>query len=108
MASLETAEIMKEGAKHVENWLNKNEYTSVKKETWQTGSVDIQADSLGKNIFIQVHTVLHPNEPVVLKGTDKFAVKDLAARLNRVPYIAYLVIDENKNLVGEIDWERLS
>ena len=108
MASLKTAEIMKEGAKHVEDWLNKNEYTSVKKDAWQTGSVDIQADSLGKNIFIQVYTVLHPNTQAILKGTDKFAVKDLAERLDRVPYIAYLVIDENKNLVGEIDWERLS
>jgi hypothetical protein len=31
----------------------------------------------------------------------------MAARLERIPYIAYVMVDESKNLIGEITWERL-
>ncbi|MGC4101981.1 hypothetical protein [Ferruginibacter sp.] len=108
MGALETAEIVLAGAKHVEDWLSKNEYTSVKKEFWQKDSIDIHADSAGNNIFIQVHTALQPNGLPVLKATDKFAVKEIAHRMERTPYMATLVIDDHKNLVGEIVWHRLT
>jgi hypothetical protein len=107
MVDLELTEITMAGVQHLENWLTENGYSSTI-DIWQPGTADIKADGKGENILIQAKTVLHPNEQLPLNGTDKFALKEMAARQERIPYIAYLVIDDEKNLVGEIIWERLN
>ena len=107
MGAFEITEMVQSGIKHIENWLLQNGYTLTGVEAWQHGSADIKADGPGANIFIQAQTVAHPGTPALLSGTDKFAVKDIAQRQERVPYIAYLVIDHDKNLVGDILWERI-
>ena len=107
MVDLEFTEITMAGIQHLENWLRENGYESITVDTFQPGIAEIKANSKGENILLHAKTVLHPNEKSHLNGTDKFALKDLAARTGRAPYVAYLVIDEEKNLVGEIDWERL-
>jgi len=107
MGAFEITEMVQSGIKHIENWLKQNGYTLKGIEAWQQGSADIVADGPVANIFIQAQTVAHPDKPAFLNGTDKFAVKDIAQRLERIPYIAYLVIDHDKNLVGDIVWERI-
>ena len=108
MADLELTEITKAGVQHLENWLQENGYSGVTTGVWQAASADIMADGKAENILVQVKAALYLNEQAPLNGTDKFALKDLASRLERVPYIAYLVIAEDKSLIGEIIWERLT
>ena len=100
-------EIASTGAKHLENWLDQNGYTDIEIDNWQPGSVDMKAKGSLENIIVQVKTVQQPAQRTALSGTDKFALKDLAARLERIPYTAFIVIDENMNLVDEIIWERV-
>jgi len=107
MVDLDFTEITMAGIQHLENWLRENGYESISVDTFQPGFAEIKADSKVENILLQAKTVLYPNEHSELNGTDKFALKDLAARTGRAPYVAYLVIDEDKNLVGDINWERL-
>ena len=108
MVDLEFTEIIMTGVKHLENWLKKNDYEKITIDIWQAGSADIKADSHGEKILVQAKTIQHPNEQNRLSATDKYALKDLATRLERTPYVAYLAIDDAKNLVGEIMWERLA
>jgi hypothetical protein len=109
MVDLEFTEITMAGVQHLEIWLKENGYESINVDTWMPELAEIQADSRGgENILLQARTVLHPNEQFQMNGTDKFALKDLALRMGRIPYVAYLVIDENKNLIGDINWERLT
>jgi len=107
MAGLEVAEIVQAGIGHMENWLKQHGFNAIEINIWQAGSGEIKANGHKENIIVQVKTVLKPNQQVITNGTDRFALKDLALRLERVPYLATLIIDEDKNLIGEINWERL-
>ena len=107
MVDLELTEITKAGVHHLENWLKDNDYSDITTRIWQAGAADVTATGKAENILVQVKTVIHPNENEPLNGTDKFALKELALRLEKVPYIAFLVIAADKSLIGEIDWERL-
>jgi hypothetical protein len=100
-------EITTMGAKYLENWLNQNGYTDVEIDSWQQGSVDIKATGTVENIIVQVRTVQLPDEHQPTSGTDKFALKEIAERSERVPYSAFITMDENKEIVGEIIWERV-
>jgi hypothetical protein len=108
MADLELTEITKAGVQHLENWLHENGYSEVTKGFLQATSADILANGKTENILVQLKTTLFPAEQALPNGTDKFALKELALRLDRVPYIAYLVIADDKSLIGEINWERLT
>jgi hypothetical protein len=107
MGELGLTEITNMGMKHLENWLNQNGFTDIEIDNWQPGSVDVKAKGTVENILVQAKTVEFPAEHSAAGGTDKFALKDLAERLDRVPYMAFIVIDKNKELVGEIVWERI-
>ena len=107
MADLDVTEIVQAGVLHLEDWLNHHGYKNIEVNIWQSGSADITANGPTENIFVQLKPVMLPGKPIELNSTDKFALKDVAARLERIPYIAYLTIDGDKNAVGEIVWERL-
>jgi len=107
MAAMALTEIASIGAKLTEDWLNENGYSHIEVDNWQAGFVDIKAKGSLENILVQVKTVQLPAERAPTSGTDKFALKELASRLERIPYTASIVIDDNKNLVGEIVWERV-
>ena len=107
MAELGLTELTSMGKKHIENWLNQNGFTEIEIDSWQAGSVDMKAKGTVENILVQVRTVQSPAAHCVISATDKFALKDLAERLDRVPYMAFVVIDKNNELVGEIIWERV-
>ena len=107
MAVPDSAEIVLAGIKHLENWLNENEYTSIAIDIWQPGSADIQANGREDSILVQIRTVCKPTEHIPVNGTDKFALGERAKRLNKIPYVAFITIDDDNNLVGEIIWERL-
>jgi hypothetical protein len=108
MAVLDSTEIVLAGVKHLEDWLKGNGYTSIAIDIWQPGSADIQANGKGEKILLQARTALHPAAKTLLNGTDKYALKEMAVRLKSIAYVAYLTIDQDKELIGEIIWERLS
>jgi hypothetical protein len=100
-------ELVQAGIGHLKRWLHEHGYTHIKTNIWQPDSADIMAKGPKEEIFVQVKTVQSPNDQVLLNATDKFALIEMAARLERIPYIAYVMVDESKNLIGEITWERL-
>ncbi|WP_462255344.1 hypothetical protein [Ferruginibacter sp.] len=105
---MDTNEISDEGLKHLENWLIENGYSNIVIDKFKADVADIHAKGSIENIIVEVKTVLHPDEKTVLSRTDKFALKELANRLEKIAYVAYVVIDKDKNLIGEIVWERLN
>ena len=105
---MDANQITDEGLKHLEKWLIENAYSEIVIEKYEAGEADIHVRGSTENIIVKVKTMLYPDEKTVLNGTDKFALKELAARLEKIPYVAYLVIDKDNNLVGEIVWERLN
>ncbi len=108
MEELKIKEIKIAAIGYLENWLKEHGYTDIIINEWHPGSVDILANGIKENIVVHLKTVLQPDEQIVLNGTDKFALIDLALRLDRKAYVAYLSIDEENNIIGQINWERLS
>ncbi|HMK05148.1 MAG TPA: hypothetical protein VK489_13180 [Ferruginibacter sp.] len=108
MPELSLAEIELAGENHVELWLARNGYTNIEKEILPSKETEIKATGTVENILVQMRTFLEPHRPFKLSeyAIDKFTRR--AVNLSRVAYIAYIVIDNNKDLVGEINWERLS
>lgn len=108
MASLESGDIGKAGEMIVENWLRTHNWRNIIRNTQQPGGTDIQADGgTSGNILVQVKTALTPNQPSEISELEKSAITSRATRLNRIAYSAYVVIDSNKNLIGEIRWRKL-
>ena len=105
---MDANQITDEGLKHLENWLIENAYFNIVIEKFEAGEADIHARSSTENIIVKLKTVLYPDEKATLSRTDKFALKELATRLEKIAYVANLVIDKDKNLIGEIVWERLN
>lgn len=101
-------ELLQSGIEHLKQWLVKHGYMEIKTNIWQPDSADILAKGPTEEIFVQIKAAAHTGGHVLLNATDKYALIEMAARLERIPYIAYVVVDTDKNLVGEIVWERLS
>lgn len=105
---MDANQITDEGLKHLENWLIENAYSNIVIEKFEAGEADIHARGSTENIIVKLKTVLYPDEKATLSRTDKFALKELATKLEKIAYVANLVIDKDKNLIGEIVWERLN
>lgn len=111
MANLEAADIGHAGEKIVEDLLSQNSWTNIIRDTWQKGSTDIKADPIDKTkkgILIQVKTALFPNAPAEISADEKKNIIMRAKRENRDAYAAYLKIDSNKKLVGNVDFKILT
>ncbi|MBS1513030.1 MAG: hypothetical protein JST86_19495 [Bacteroidetes bacterium] len=107
MVNPDFTEIAQVGVMYTEAWLQENEYSNIEVAYWQPGSAEIKADGNVENLFIRVHTFDGQAERKVLNGTDRFAIADMARRLQRVPYVAYIVVNDDRDIVGDIVWERL-
>ena len=101
-------EIACTGVKQVEMWLANNSFINLFNASDQTGGQDIGANGSVEDILVHVETVLQPNVPVKIGDEGSIKLKEKANLLGRKAYVAYLVIDSNKNLVGEICWQRLN
>ena len=103
-----TPETMLAGEKYLENWLSENGYSNIVKNTEPGRPPVIEANGSLENIFITIKIVLSPNKPLKLKNEEIMGIKTIENAISRKPYIAYIVIDEANQLVGEIMWERIS
>lgn len=108
MEKLETTEIHHIGQQQVENWLIDNGFINVvQNDKTQEAMHDIEANGSIENILVHIRVALHPDLPNKTKADEKATIRTSAEKLNRKAYVAYVVIDPDKNVVGEINWERL-
>lgn len=109
MANLEPADIGHAGEKHVENWCISKGFRNVIRNTWQPGGVDIQADGgTNNNIIIQVKSAISPNQPIAITDQEKAAIIARGKKLSRIPYGAYVTMDANTKLIGEISFVKFA
>jgi hypothetical protein len=96
------------GQKHVESWLGENGYSDIAKELLQLNDYGFTAKGKIESVLVQVRTFLHPQRPFKLSDYEMNALSSKALKLGLVAYAAYVTVDEQSNLLGEIIWERLS
>ena len=108
MDNLKTAEIVQTGEKRVEEWLSENGFINVLNIADHRGNNTIEANGSIENILVHVRTRVQPDQPGRISDEDRVRIKVTAETLGRKAYVAYLVIDEDKNIVGEINWDRVS
>ena len=108
MVNRTLTEIQLTGEKQVELWLSSNGYSHISKETLQPGESGLKATGSIENILIQVRTFLHPHRPFKLSDFEVDRLTRRASKLKLIAYAAYVVLDDNNEIVGEINWERVS
>lgn len=96
------------GQKHVGNWLGENGYSDITKELLHSNDYGFIAKGKIESVLVQVRTFLHPQRPFKLSDYEMNALSGKAVKLGLVAYAAYVTVDEQSKLVGEIIWERLS
>ena len=104
MSNSETSNMTTAGEEHVEKWLSGNGYSSIIKDT---EAPCLEANGTLENILVMVKTAVAPNLPVEMTLSQKNAIRTRAEQLDRKAYVAYVVIDADEDLVGEIMWERI-
>lgn len=107
MGNLVSTEIDITGESFVESWLTENGYSNILKEDLFPKEREIRATGKLGTIIIRVRTFLHPSRPFKLSEYEAHKIMLRASRQKDSAYAAYVVIDENKDIVGEIIWERL-
>ncbi len=96
------------GQKHVESWLSANGYSDITTEQLQLNEYGFIARGSVEGILVQIRTFLHPQRTFRLSDFEINALSIKAVKLGLVAYAAYVTIDEENNLAGDITWERLS
>ncbi len=100
-------EISRIGEKHVENWLIENGYSHFKIDRLRTNVRALQATGNMQSVLVLVRTVLHPHRPLKFSDYEIDFLTRRAAKKQLVAYAAYVVLNDNQDLAGEISWERL-
>ena len=108
MENLKAAEIAQTGEKLVEEWLSENGFINVRINTDQDGSNAIEANGSIENILVHIRTAIQPARPGIISDDERARIKGTAESQGHKAYVAYVIIDADKNVVGEISWERLS
>lgn len=108
MTKLTSAVIQLTGENHVELWLSENGYSNITKEILQPNETEIRASGPLENIMVHVKTFVHPTRPFKLSEYEAHKLSLRAFRQKNAAYAAYVVIDESKELVDEIVWERIN
>jgi len=101
-------EINSIGQNYVEKWLEDNSYFDISRELLQSKDYGFSAKSKSESLLVQVRTFLHPQRPFKLSDFEINALTGKAVKLGLVAYAAYVTLDAENNLAGEILWERLS
>ena len=96
------------GQIHVEKWLTVNGYSDIASEQLQLNEYGFIARGRVESILVQTRTFLHPQRTFKLSDFEINALSAKAVKLGLVAYAAYVTIDEEDNLAGDIIWERLS
>jgi len=101
-------EINPVGRKHVETWLSENGYFNIKQELLQSNDYGFTAKGKIEGLIVQIRTFQHPQRPFKLSDFEVASLAAKAQKLNLIAYAAYVTVDAENKLAGEIMWERLS
>lgn len=101
-------EIKLAGENQVKQWLTENGYSNISLESLHTNEQCLTATGSIENILVQVRSFLHPHRPFKLSDFETDILVRRAIKKKLIAYVAYVAVDENGNLCGEISWERLS
>ena len=102
MKNLNLTETGLAGEKLVELWLSCNGYSSISKENLNVNETVIIATGSLETVVVWVKTFVHPQRPYKLSEYDVDKITRRASKLNQTAYAAYVIIDTDKNLVGDI------
>ena len=102
-----TETISQAGVKHVENWLLGKGYNNIARYIEQDGFTAIEANGNVENILVMIKTIDVSGNPNEVTNSEKATFKARAEHLLRKAYMACVVINGDKNLIGEIMWERI-
>ena len=108
MQTLKPTDISETGVKLVNEWLCENGFVNVLNTSVNEGSISITSDGNIENILVIVRTHVDPFRPVRISERERDQIKTTSKSMGRRGYVAYVVIDADKHIVGEISWERLS
>jgi|SRR5437868_9712666 len=108
MQTLKPTEIAEVGEQHVAEWLSENGFINVVKNSSLGGNDAIEANGSIENILVHVRTSIKPTSPREINEADKTLIKSAAEHAGRKAYVAFVVIDDEKKMEGEISWQRLS
>lgn len=107
MVNFSLPEIILAGNKKVKQWLTENGYSNIALEVLNTNEACLTAKGSIENILVQVKSFLHPHRPFKISDFETDVLLRRAIKKKLKAYVAYVVVDENGNLCGEIGWERL-
>lgn len=108
MKNPDLPELNRIGEKHVVDWLAENGYWDIKIDKLRTNLNALQASGKMQSVLVLVRTVLHPHRPLKYSSHELDILTRRAVEKQLVAYAAYVSIDNNNDLAGEISWERLS
>ncbi|MFM6924506.1 MAG: hypothetical protein ACKOU7_03320 [Ferruginibacter sp.] len=101
-------EIDSVGRKHVETWLSENGYIDIKQVLFNSKDSGFIAKGKIEGVIVRIRTFLYPQRPFKLSVFELNTLMVKAHKLKLVAYAAYVTVDSENNLAGEIMWERLS
>jgi len=96
------------GEKHVIDALLADNFTNVKVDAADDEFNYITADGVTITILLRIRTVLAPAAYGEFNDQEKAKIISNAILQNRIPYAAYVVINADNSLNGEISWYKLS
>ncbi len=94
------------GENFVRTWLTENGYTEIEQDRNHYKEIVLTAKGNLENIFVQIKTFVKPHRKYKISEFAIGKLKITAKRSKQIAYVAYVLLDENINLI-EIVWERL-
>ena len=102
-------EIGQVGERIVVQRLEEAGYTIKRWDTESPGSTDIEAESsAGHILLVQVKSAVHPNEPPSLSSDEERNIESRAMRIGADAWEARVQLSASLELIGEIQWRKLS
>lgn len=83
------------GESMVVQWLQDAGFTVPRWDTYSPGSTDIEAESSGKRLLIQVKSAVYPNEPSSLSREEETKIRSRAKRLGAEAWEARVQLRED-------------
>ncbi len=108
MPGLLPQEIDKIGQQHIINALLADNFTNVKIDFADDDFNYITADGVTISILLRIRTVVAPLLFEEFGDQDKAKIISNAILQNRIAYAAYVIINTDGSMNGEINWFKLS
>jgi hypothetical protein len=104
---LTPTDIAEHGQHHVEAYLSSTGYHCNTQKSHH-GGIDIEARGEEENLLVHVMTAIFPHEVPALSELDKGRIISKAMMLGYDSWLAKVLIDQDGELAGEIQWEQLN